>query len=208
MLANDHIIAINGTEILSWDPSTRPIAQVKNALEQRKEDVLSIQIIRDGELKGMEITASTGSPIGFYFKNTRAKVITQKYDATQSIIEGFNYGYWTLYDYIAQFKFVFTKKGASQLGGFGTIGSLFPAEWNWRVFWERTALLSIILAFMNVLPIPALDGGHVVFLTYEMLTGRKPHQKVLEYAQMAGIILLLGLFVFANGNDIYRFISS
>ena len=208
LLANDHIIAINGTEILSWDPSTRPIAQVKNALEQRKEDVLSIQIIRDGELKGMEITASTGSPIGFYFKNTRAKVITQKYDATQSIIEGFNYGYWTLYDYIAQFKFVFTKKGASQLGGFGTIGSLFPAEWNWRVFWERTALLSIILAFMNVLPIPALDGGHVVFLTYEMLTGRKPHQKVLEYAQMAGIILLLGLFVFANGNDIYRFISS
>ena len=113
-----------------------------------------------------------------------------------------------MYDYIAQFKFVFTKKGASQLGGFGTIGSLFPAEWNWRVFWERTALISIILAFMNVLPIPALDGGHGVFWTYEMLTGRKPHQKVLEYAQMAGLILLLGLFVFANGNDIYRFILS
>lgn len=208
LLANDQIIGINGTAIYSWNPSTRPIAQVKNALEQRKEDVLSIQIIRDGELKSIEITASTGSLLGFYFQDTWAKVATQKYDATESIIEGFNYGYWILFDYIAGFKFVFTKKGASQLGGFGTIGSLFPAEWNWRVFWERTALISIILAFMNVLPIPALDGGHVMFLSYEMLTGRKPHQKVLEYAQMIGLFLLLGLFVFANGNDIYRFILS
>jgi regulator of sigma E protease len=208
LLANDQIIGVNGTAIYSWNPSANPITQVKNALEQRKEDVFSIQIIRDGEPKGIEITASTGSPVGFSYQGTRAKAVTQKYDVTESIVEGFNYGYWTLYDYIAQFKFVFTKKGASQLGGFGTIGSLFPSKWNWRVFWERTALISIILAFMNVLPIPALDGGHVVFLTYEMLTGRKPHQKVLEYAQMAGLILLLGLFVFANGNDIYRFILS
>ncbi len=113
-----------------------------------------------------------------------------------------------LYDYIAQFKFIFTKKGASQLGGFGTIASIFPAKWDWRLFWERTALISIILAFMNVLPIPALDGGHVVFLTYEMITGRKPHQKILEYAQMLGLILLLALFVYANGNDVYRFIMN
>jgi regulator of sigma E protease len=208
LLANDQIIGVNGAAIYSWNSSANSITQVKNALEQRKEDVFSIQIIRDGEPKGIEITAPTGSLVGFSFQDTRAKSVTQKYDVTDSIVEGFNYGYWTLYDYIAQFKFVFTKKGASQLGGFGTIGSLFPSKWNWRVFWERTALISIILAFMNVLPIPALDGGHVVFLTYEMLTGRKPHQKVLEYAQMAGLILLLGLFVFANGNDIYRFILS
>mgnify|MGYP005726941773 FL=1 len=208
LLANDQIVEINGSEIYSWNPATTPTTQVQNAIEHRKEDALVIRIVREGELKDLEITAPVGSKIGFYFKDTRAKSITQKYGATESIVEGFNYGYWTLFDYIAGFKFIFTKKGASQLGGFGTIGSLFPAKWNWRVFWERTALISIILAFMNVLPIPALDGGHVVFLTYEMLTGRKPHQKVLEYAQMIGIILLLGLFVFANGNDIYRFILS
>ena len=101
-------------------------------------------------------------------------------------------------------KYVFTKQGASQLGGFGAIGGLFPAQWDWQSFWMTTALISIILAFMNILPIPALDGGHVMFLLYEMITGRTPNQKVLEYAQMIGFFLLIALLLYANGNDIYR----
>ena len=114
--------------------------------------------------------------------------------------------YWTLTDYIGQFKYVFTKKGASQLGGFGAIGSLFPATWNWKGFWETTALISIILAFMNALPIPALDGGHAMFLFYEMLTGRKPNDKIVGYAQMLGFFLLIALVLFANVNDLYRWL--
>ena len=208
LLANDQIVGIDGTAINPWHPTTPPTVQVSNAFKQRQAEMIVVQISRNNIISEIEISVAMGDSLGIYYKGTFPKAITHTYDAGQSIEEGFNYGYWTLYDYIAQFKFVFTKKGASQLGGFATIGSLFPSEWNWRIFWERTALISIILAFMNVLPIPALDGGHVVFLTYEMLTGRKPHQKVLEYAQMAGLILLLGLFVFANGNDIYRFILS
>ncbi|MGB0395510.1 MAG: RIP metalloprotease RseP [Flavobacteriaceae bacterium] len=126
----------------------------------------------------------------------------------ESITEGFSYGYWTLYDYVAQFKYVFTKKGASQLGGFGAIGSLFPASWDWRAFWASTAFISIILAFMNLLPIPALDGGHVMFLLYEMVSGRKPNDKFMEYAQMVGFFLLLALVIYANGNDLFRFLSN
>ncbi len=127
-----------------------------------------------------------------------------KLSLTESIVQGFAYGYWTLYDYVAQFKYIFTKKGATQVGGFGAIGNLFPPTWDWKGFWSSTALISIMLAFMNVLPIPALDGGHVMFLMYEILTGRKPHDRFLEYAQLFGFLLLMSLVLFANGNDIYR----
>ena len=107
--------------------------------------------------------------------------------------------------YVNDMKYVFTKEGASSLGGFGTIGGLFPSVWDWRIFWERTAVLSIILAFMNILPIPALDGGHVMFLIYEVVARRKPSDKYLEYAQMAGMFILFALLIYANGNDIFRF---
>ena len=124
---------------------------------------------------------------------------------SQSIEEGFSYGYWTLHDYVAQFKYIVTMKGATQVGGFGAIGNLFPSQWDWQGFWSSTALISIILAFMNILPIPALDGGHVMFLLYEMVSGRKPNDKFMEYAQMFGFFLLLALVLFANGNDVCWF---
>ena len=129
------------------------------------------------------------------------------YGFYESIQVGFDYGYWTLYDYVVPFKYLATKAGVSQLGGFGTIGNIFPAAWDWQSFWHTTALLSIILAFMNLLPIPALDGGHVMFVLYEIVSGRKPNEKFMEYATYVGLILLLGLFVYANAMDVARAIN-
>jgi regulator of sigma E protease len=109
--------------------------------------------------------------------------------------------------YIDQFSLIFSKEGVSQLGGFGTIGNLFPSAWDWRTFWNLTAFLSLILAIMNILPIPALDGGHVMFLLYEIVSGRKPGEKFMEYAQLAGMLLLLTLLLWANGNDVLRMLD-
>ena len=117
----------------------------------------------------------------------------------------FSLGVKTLKGYVGNMRYLFSKEGAKQLGGFGTIGSIFPATWDWHQFWYMTAFLSIILAFMNILPIPALDGGHVLFLFYEMIARRKPSDKFMEYAQMTGMILLFGLLIWANFNDILRF---
>ncbi|MBR4962662.1 MAG: site-2 protease family protein, partial [Muribaculaceae bacterium] len=103
--------------------------------------------------------------------------------------------------------YVFTKEGASSIGGFGTIGSIFPATWNWEAFWNMTAFLSVILAFMNILPIPALDGGHVLFLLFEVIFRRKPSLKLMEYAQTVGMVLLIMLLLYANANDIIRFFN-
>ena len=108
-------------------------------------------------------------------------------------------------NYVKQLKLVFTPEGAQSLGGFGTIGSIFPPKWNWVDFWNITAFISVILAVMNVLPIPALDGGHVLFLLYEIITRRQPSIKFLERAQYVGMFLLFALLLFANGNDVYRF---
>lgn len=130
--------------------------------------------------------------------------VTEKYSFWESFPVGIKQGFKTLGGYVSDFKYVFTKEGAESLGGFGTIGSIFPPVWNWEAFWSMTAFLSIILAFMNILPIPALDGGHVMFLLYEVITRRKPSDRFLEYAQTTGMILLLALLIFANGNDIIR----
>ncbi|MCX2718752.1 RIP metalloprotease RseP [Lentiprolixibacter aurantiacus] len=136
------------------------------------------------------------------------KLETKKYSFTESIPAGIDKGVTTLTSYVKQLKKIFNPEtGAYKgVGGFAAIGNLFPDSWNWPAFWSTTALISIILAFMNILPIPALDGGHVVFLLYEMVTGRKPSDKFLEYAQMIGFFLLIALLLFANGNDIYKWL--
>lgn len=201
ILPNDQLIGVN-------DQSMYAYYDIRKAIEQTDGNKVKLRIQREDTQLALEVPLNSERKVGVYFMDTQIKPTEVMYTGIQSIKQGFAYGYWTLYEYVAQFKFVFTKKGASQLGGFGTIASLFPSKWDWRVFWERTALISIILAFMNILPIPALDGGHVLFLTYEMITGRKPHQKVMEYAQMLGLLLLLALFVYANGNDLYRYLFS
>ncbi|SFU68595.1 regulator of sigma E protease [Pustulibacterium marinum] len=174
--------------------------------DQLKAGVKStITVERDGTEKTFTVVPDKDDKLGInsssYFDVNPA---TKKYSFGDAIASGVSYGYWTIHDYAVQFKYVFTKKGASQVGGFGAIAKMFPSAWDWQAFWETTALISLILAFMNILPIPALDGGHVVFLLYEMITGRKPSDKFMEYAQMAGFFIVIALVLYANGNDLYR----
>ena len=194
----DKLISLNNVEI-GYYHEVAPIS-----LESKEREV-KLVYERDGEFKSTTITPDEEGKLGFV-KNYDFEIQRNSYGLMKSISKGFDYGYWTLRDYVYQFKYVFTKKGATQLGGFGAIGGLFPDAWNWYGFWNTTALLSIILAFMNILPIPALDGGHVMFLMYEMITGRKPNDKFMEIAQMVGFFLLIALVLYANGNDIYRWL--
>ena len=190
---------MNGNDIIKWQDFTELV-------KLNTSSNISIEIERGGNVISKLIPLNEDKKIGVSVLLPKIVPTKIEYSFFESINEGYQMAYWTLTDYIGQFKYVFTKKGASQLGGFGAIGSLFPATWNWKGFWETTALISIILAFMNALPIPALDGGHAMFLFYEMLTGRKPNDKIVGYAQMLGFFLLIALVLFANGNDLYRWL--
>ena len=198
MKKGDSLISINEQEIGYWH-ELAPIAS------ENKGKEIEVIFKRDDEIKSVMSIPDEEGKFGVT-PQSNFEIKTKKYNLHEIIKEGFNYGYWTLRDYVYQFKYVFTSKGASQLGGFGAIGGLFPDTWNWQGFWYTTALISIILAFMNILPIPALDGGHVVFLLYEMVTGRKPNDKFMEIAQMVGFFILIALVLFANGNDVYRWL--
>ena len=196
---NDKIISVNGEEIVKWQDFTKIIKE--NSFSE-----INLEIDRDGYLLNKTVKLSENNTIGISVLKPEISTTKLNFTFLESISRGYDKAYWTLKDYVTQFKYVFTKKGASQLGGFGAIAGIFPASWDWQGFWETTALLSIILAFMNVLPIPALDGGHVMFLIYEVVSGRKPNDKFMEYAQITGFMLLMALVLFANGNDLYKFL--
>ena len=196
LLTKDIILSTNGVAISNY-------SFLVDHIKKEQYDTLHIELKRgDDQIITKTVLPREDGTIGIYPNSIEYTHIDL--NLPESISAGFKYGYWTLFDYAAQFKYVFTKKGASQVGGFAAIGSLFPSEWDWLGFWSSTALLSIILAFMNILPIPALDGGHVMFLLYEMISGRKPNDRFMEYAQMFGFFLLLAVLLFANGNDVYR----
>ena len=198
--AGDKIVAADDVKIEDWE-------ELRDFNNEKANQKVQYVIERNQTRDTLNVVLDANGKMGVIPKSF-IKINQVDLSLAESITEGFSYGYWTLYDYVAQFKYVFTKKGASQLGGFGAIGSLFPATWDWRAFWASTAFISIILAFMNLLPIPALDGGHVMFLLYEMVSGRKPNDKFMEYAQMVGFFLLLALVIYANGNDLFRFLSN
>jgi len=202
LLKNDQLVRIGSHDIEYFD-------QTVAALYENKGKKVDVTFIRGNDTLVKDILVTKEGTIGFAPKSSGYAVDTNKlqdvrYSFGQSISIGTSYGIQTLKDYASQLKYLFTKKGASSIGGFGAIGKLFPPTWDWQIFWLNTALISIILAFMNILPIPALDGGHVVFLLYEIITGKEAPQKVLEYAQYVGFSILLTLMVYANGNDIYK----
>lgn len=170
---------------------------------------LLLTYVRNGVSDTLTLTTDSLYNIGVHAVTLTAKllpVVKNEYGFFASFPAGAALGVNTLKGYVGQMKYLFSKEGAKQLGGFGTLGSIFPATWDWHQFWYMTAFLSIILAFMNILPIPALDGGHVLFLIYEIVARRKPSDKFMERAQMVGMFLLFGLLIWANFNDILRFI--
>jgi regulator of sigma E protease len=181
-------------------------------LNSKKGESIELEIIREGQRITKNVKVSEEGKIGFYpaYNNPDLfELKTVKYGFFESFPAGIKRGVQTTGDYLKQFRLFFKKetKAYESLGGFATIGNIFPGTWDWYSFWNMTAFISIILAIMNLLPIPALDGGHVMFLVGEMITGRKPGEKFLEYAQIGGMILLLALVLYANANDIIKMIN-
>lgn len=177
-------------------------------IKQFKDSMVCIEYYRQGVASQVMVQLDSTATLGFAAMMPTELYKTENiaYTFWQSIPAGVQLAWSKLSGYSSDMKYVFTKEGAQSLGGFGAIAQMFPTQWNWRVFWETTAFLSVVLAFMNVLPIPGLDGGHILFLLIEVITGRKPSDKFLEKAQTVGMILLFALLIYANGNDIIRWL--
>jgi len=205
----DIIIGLN-------DYKTKYADQVKVALGQLKGQNVEAKVLRDGNEISIPLTISNDGKLGLVYAAGSTpetlealgyyKFETKEYGFFESFPVGINKAYEKVDSYITQFKAIFTPStGAYKgVGGFKAIYDIFPNFWNWQVFWSITAFLSIMLGVLNLLPIPALDGGQVMFLLYEMISGRKPGDKFMEYAQMVGFVILIALVLFANGNDIFK----
>ncbi len=197
----DQIIAVDSVYTMYYD-------EVKKALADRKGKEIAVTYLRNNDTLTTAIKLPDTGILGIY--NVMPQELYPTEVKTYNLISCFPAGYHkavnTLTNYVRQFKLIFNREteGYKHVGGFISIGKAFSPTWDWFSFWNFTAFFSIALAFMNFLPIPALDGGHVMFTLYEMITGRKPHDKFLEYAQMIGMVLLLGLMLFANGNDLFK----
>lgn len=204
----DSLISFNGTPLHSWNEFTEQLGELRlrSEVEQKSSASFSLVYSRAGVRDTVNVTTDDQFKVLAYSMNPGYQPTRLTYGFFESFPAGIALGINTLKGYVNDMKYVFTKEGAKSVGGFGTIGSIFPKVWDWQRFWSMTAFLSIILAFMNILPIPALDGGHVLFLLYELVARRKPSDKFLEYAQMVGMFLLFGLLIWANFNDILRFV--
>lgn len=196
---NDRIIGVNGTPVRFYD-------EFMDLTRQKVNTSFDLNVLRDSDTLTVQVATNEEGKFGFYKKNYGSyfESVVVKYSFIQSIPAGINRGFDITKSYLKQLKMLFKPelKAYEELGGFIKIGSIFPSTWDWERFWNMTAFLSIILAIMNILPIPALDGGHVMFLLFEIISGRKPGDKFLEYAQIVGMVLLLSLLLYANLNDI------
>ena len=216
MKAGDLILALNGAPVDSYNEFVDLLG--------RREDMLLTATTQADSLKARTVSIVFGNEsrqdtatvvltpelkLGFFAPSIAAlyKPVTTEYGFFESIPAGIKYGWHVLASYVDDMKYVFSAEGAKSLGGFGAIGSLFPPTWDWYMFWKMTAFLSIILAFMNILPIPALDGGHVLFLLYEMITRRKPSEQFMIRAEYVGFGILILLMLVANLNDILRWLG-
>jgi regulator of sigma E protease len=198
--SGDKLISINGEDANYFH-------SVVKILQKNKGKEVEIKVDRSGDTVALKSAVSEAGKIGF--GNIEAldvfEISVQKFGFFESFPAGIRKGYETFQSYIKQMKILFTVKDAHQsVGSFISMGKAYGKTWDWQRFWGITAFLSIVLAIMNILPIPALDGGHVMFLGYEMITGKKPGDKFMEYAQIVGMVLLLSLMVFALGNDIFK----
>lgn len=218
MQKGDKIMAINGNEIDSWnsfDYEMSRLSDVMTAAENEADSMRTRTVTvayskkNSSEVDTVDMILTPDLRLGVnrtslltYYKETH-----RTYSFMESLPAGVKYGWNTLRGYIGDMRYLFSSDGAKSLGGFGAIGSLFPAQWDWQLFWLMTAFLSIILAFMNILPIPALDGGHVLFLLYEMITGKTPSDKFMVWAEYIGFGILILLMVVANLNDILRWLG-
>ncbi len=215
----DKIIAFNGKPVDSWNAFTDQVAVMRDilaAVPATAKDSLKVRstsVVFKSKATGLLDTANVVlSPelqlgVGMSYIAEYYEPVEKSYGFFESFPAGVKYGLSVLRGYVDDLKYVFTADGAKQLGGFGAIGSLFPETWDWMRFWNMTAFLSIILAFMNILPIPALDGGHVLFLIYEMITGRTPSEKFLLRAEYVGFTIIILLMLVANLNDVLRWLG-
>jgi len=194
----DRIVKVNNVPIQYYH-------EVKAALQQYKNQSVAIEVNRNGKLLALPLKVTSEGTIGF-FPDSELKRTHQEYTLGEATVAGTNQAFGVVFDQIRAFGKIFRGEMSAQksLGSFITIGKVYGPSWDWTRFWSITGLLSMVLAFMNLLPIPALDGGHTVFLLYEIISGRKPSDKFLEAAQKVGMVLLLGLMVFAIGNDIFK----
>ena len=207
--SGDVLLAVNETPVSSYNVFVSKLAELREEAEAEGKKTADFTLVysRAGVQDTLAVQTDTLFMVGATSKALADyKVTTKEYGFFEAFPAGIALGVNTLKGYVNDMKYVFTKEGAKSVGGFGTIGSIFPKVWDWHRFWEMTAFLSIILAFMNILPIPALDGGHVLFLLYEIIARRKPSDKFMERAQMAGMILLFALLIYANFNDVLRFL--
>ena len=217
----DRIVAFNDKPVDSYNEFTDQLGILEDMMTGAKTqgDSLKIRtatlVVSRNEEGGMgkedtlSVVLTPELRLGFFVKSIAGlyEPITKEYGFFESFPAGIKYGWNVLAGYVGDMKYVFTADGAKSLGGFGAIGSLFPPMWDWYLFWKMTAFLSIILAFMNILPIPALDGGHVLFLLYEMITRRKPSETFMIRAEYVGFGILILLMVVANLNDILRWLG-
>ena len=213
MKAGDRIMALNGKPVDSYNEfidllgrRADMMATATTSADSMKARTVTLVYGNDNRTDTVTTQLTADLKLGFTVKSIAGlyKPVNIAYGLMESIPAGVKYGMGVLASYVDDLKYVFSAEGAKSLGGFGAIGSLFPPTWDWYMFWKMTAFLSIILAFMNILPIPALDGGHVLFLLYEMITRRKPSEEFMIRAEYVGFGILILLMVVANLNDILR----
>jgi regulator of sigma E protease len=197
---NDRIISINGQPTAYFD-------EFSKVVKEHKGETVDASIVRGSDTLAYKLQVSEKGMVGISTNPLKYFKFEEKnYNLLQAIPAGFSKTIDGIGNYLKQLKLLFSPevKAYESVGGFITIGNIFPATWDWQAFWRLTAFLSIMLAILNLLPIPALDGGHVMFLAYEIISGRKPSDKFMEYAQITGMVLLFALLIFANGNDIIK----
>lgn len=195
----DRLVSLESDSILFFQ-------QFSRLFKENKGKTVSVGFVRNGKLDSVNLIVKEDGSIGAYYQpqKTYFEISTQEFGFIESWGQGWNRTISVLGNYVKQFRLIFSKVGASKMGGFASIGKMYPSSWDWEAFWTTTAVISVILAFMNLLPIPVLDGGYILFILWEMITGKKVGDKFMQRALTIGMYFVLALLIFSNGNDIVR----